>query len=320
MVCSNGAQVQHALRALRDTGGLSKLFHASRKPAMGTVISTDGTIIAYDRAGSGPPLILVDGALCSRSFGPSKKLQRHLADHFTVLRYDRRGRGESSNAPIYGIELEIADLDALIADAGGSAFVLGLSSGAALALHALTRGAAISKLAMYEPPYLASESGSESARGKTDHHLQLTRLIAADRRADAVKYFLRDMVGMPGAAIFVMSLMMPIWSKMTALAHTLPYDAAIMGDFSVPRPLAAAVDVPTLVMAGEKTDARIRKAAQALAQGMPNAQHRVFEGQTHNIDAKAVAAAAAEFFLREPSQGRGQAQAPVEPAVLKAGA
>ena len=109
---------------------------------MNTVRSKDGTLIAFDRAGSGPPLILVDGALCYRASGPMKPLSALLSPQFTVFTYDRRGRGESGDRPPYAIEREVEDLDALIAEAGGSAFVYGTSSGAALSIEAARRGLA----------------------------------------------------------------------------------------------------------------------------------------------------------------------------------
>src|ERR1700752_2671894 len=118
--------------------------------AQNTVTSKDGTMIAYSQVGQGPTLILVDGALCYRQFGPSQDLAAKLASHFTVITYDRRGRGESGDTRPYAVEREVEDLDALIQAAGGSAFVVGISSGAALALEAANRGLAITKLALYE--------------------------------------------------------------------------------------------------------------------------------------------------------------------------
>ena len=151
---------------------------------MGTVRSADGTTITYDRAGSGPPLILVDGALCSRSFGPTAKLAARLATDFTVINYDRRGRGESTDTAPYEIARELDDLDALITEAGGSAYVFGASSGAALALDAAARNSGITKLALYEPPFVVDDSYPPMAEGFL---ATLQALIAADRRGDGPK-------------------------------------------------------------------------------------------------------------------------------------
>ena len=195
---------------------------------MSKVLSKDGTAIAFDKLGSGEPVILVDGALCSRSFGPLPKLAPLLAPHITVFHYDRRGRNESGDTPPYAVEREVEDIEALIAQAGGSACVFGISSGAALALAAAARGANIKKLALYEPPFVAVSSARTVP---SDSAAQLSRLIALGRRGDAVKFFLVDMVGMPAIFAYIMRVL-PDWPKLKGVAHTLPYDAAVLGDFS----------------------------------------------------------------------------------------
>lgn len=259
---------------------------------MNKVQSADGTAIAYDRTGSGPAVILVDGALCRRAFGPMQPLAALLAPRFTVFTYDRRGRGDSGDASVYSSAREVEDLVALIEAAGGSACVFGASSGAALALHAAASGAPIAKLAMYEPPFVAEgASGSEA-----DHVAHLKQLLASGRRGAAVKYFMKDMVRVPGPVLMVMQLMLPVWSKLKAVAHTLPYDATIMGKWAVPREIAARVKVPSLVMHGGKTDERLARAAAALAAALPGAEHRVLEGQRHDVAARVLAPVLVEFF------------------------
>ena len=262
---------------------------------MSTVTSRDGTRIAFERMGSGPSLILVDGALCSRAFGPMPKLAPLLAKTFRVYFYDRRGRGESADTRPYSKEREVEDLDALIGEAGGSAFVLGLSSGASLALEAAASGLAIEKLAVYEPPYMVRPADS-ARHASADHQGQLERLIAAGARGDAVKYFMRDMVGVPAFFVFLMRFMPGVWSKLEAAASTLPYDAAIMGNFSLPTQRLAAVRAPTLVMGGGKSEARLRAAVQAAAKAVPNAQLRTLKGQTHNVSPEALTPVVTEFF------------------------
>jgi pimeloyl-ACP methyl ester carboxylesterase len=259
---------------------------------MQKVISKDGAEIAFDKTGQGPAVILVDGALCYRSFGPMPKLAPLLAPNFTVYFYDRRGRGDSDNKKPYAVEREIEDLEALIKEAGGSAFVLGLSSGAALALHAAARGLNIKKLAIYEPPFMVAENGH---RPPADHEAQLNNLIAADRRGEAVSFFMTKMVGAPAIFAFIMRLL-PLWSKLKAVAHTLPHDAAIMGDFSLPTKLVASVTVPTLVMGGGKSPANLRHAVEAVADALPGAKRRILEGQTHNVSLKVLAPVLKEFF------------------------
>jgi len=252
------------------------------------VISRDGTAIAYQRSGQGPALVLVDGALCSRGFGPMEKIAPQFESSFTVYRYDRRGRGESGDTAPYARPREVEDLAALIKEAGGSAFVLGLSSGGALALEAAAAGLAIKKVIAYEPPYVGS--------GGADFEGELKRRLAAGDRGGALKYFLRDMVGVPAPIVLLTRLMFRTWGKLKAVAHTLPYDAAVMSGFEVPTARLSSIRIPTLAMSGSKTTDRLKKAALAVADAVPGAQHRELAGQTHMVNPAVLAPAAKEFF------------------------
>ena len=263
---------------------------------METAISRDGTPIAYSRVGRGPSLILVDGALCYRASGPSGPLAAQLADRFTVFTYDRRGRGESGNttAPD-SVGREVEDLGAVITAAGGSAVVYGVSSGAALALEAAHRGLPITRLALYEPPFIV-----DSSREPIPHDFlaRLNTALEQRRRGDVVKMFMK-LVQVPAVFIVLMRFM-PAWSKLTAVAHTLPYDLAFVKDYQVGTPLPRSrwtgATAPTLVMDGGKSPAWLQNAAQALAQVLPNATHRTLPGQTHMINAKAHVSPLVEFF------------------------
>ena len=263
---------------------------------MSRAMSKDGTVIAYEASGTGPALIVVDGALCSRGFGPSPKLAPLLARHFTVYIYDRRGRGESTDTLPYAPEREIEDLAALVAAAGGSASLLGLSSGGALALAAAADGLPIDRVVAYEPPYVDDDGQRDATRFEG----QLKRLVAAGDRGGAVKYFMRDMVGAPGFLVVMMRLMPWIWRKLQAVAHTLPYDAAVMSGFRIPRDRFARVRTPVLVMNGTKTDERLKNAARALASTIPGARHRELAGQTHNVSPGVLAPAVVEFLTVVP--------------------
>jgi pimeloyl-ACP methyl ester carboxylesterase len=256
------------------------------------VISRDGTAIAYERSGAGPALILVDGAFCSRAFGPSPKLARLLAERFTVYTYDRRGRGQSGDTQPYAKEREIEDLAALIEQAGGTAFLVGLSSGGALALEAAASGLSVTKVVAFEPPYVYEGT----PRGGPEHAQNLEALLAAGDRAGAVTYFMRTMVGAPAPVVLVMRSMPWVWRKLKAVAHTLPYDAAIMGEYKVPKARLAAIKIPALAVYGSKTDARLQTATRAVAEAIPRAQHLSLPGQTHNVKPAALAPAVAEFF------------------------
>ena len=254
--------------------------------------SRDGTRIAYDRSGSGPALILVDGALCGRAFGPSAKLARELAANFTVYRYDRRGRGESGDTQPYDGSREVEDLGALIEAAGGSAVLLGLSSGGALALDAAASGLGVTAVIAYEPPYVQERDGGSGAA----HEAVLRRLLASGDRGGAVTYFMKDMVGAPAFVPVMMRLFFWVWPKLVAVAHTLPYDAAVMTGFRVPRARFAAITTPVLVLNGSKTDTRLKAAVRVIAQTIPHAQQAELAGQTHNVNARVLAVAVRGFL------------------------
>jgi len=271
---------------------------------MPTVTSKDGTAIAYDRSGEGPAVILVDGALCFRKFGPMESLATLLAPHFTVFTYDRRGRGESGDTKPFAVEREVEDIDALINAAGGSAALYGISSGAFLALQAASRLTnRITKLAIYEPPCSMTEERIQQFK---EYRTHLDELIAAGQRGDAVMLFMRLVGGNiadegspapenPGAQLRET----PVWPIFEAVAPTLAYDAAAMGESSIPTEQAAAARMPMLALAGGDSPAWLQQAAQAVAEAAPNARHGILAGQTHEVAAEAIAPVLIEFFTAQ---------------------
>ena len=265
---------------------------------MNTVTSKDGTRIAFDQRGSGPPLVLVDGALCSRKFGPMASLAELLAPRFTVFNYDRRGRGDSGDTPPYSVERETEDLAALVETAGGAPFLYGSSSGAALVMRAAAGGVRARKLVLHEPPYALDDSASPLLGS---YRARIGELLAADRRGDAVALFMK-VVGVPAFGVFMMRLMPNIWPKMKAVARTLPYDFAQLGD-TPGKPLSrelrdvmAAVSAPTLLVLGGKSPDWMRRAVETVASAIPGAKQRTVPGQNHAIAAKAIAPVLVEFF------------------------
>ncbi len=263
---------------------------------MNTVTSKDGTQIAYSKQGSGPAVILVDGALCYRNFGPMPGLAEQLAPHLTVYTYDRRGRGESSNSKPYAVEREVEDLDALIQAAGGSAYVYGISSGACLALEAAIRlGDKIKKLALYEAIY---DSLPGAAQAWKDYRTKLESFIAANRRSDAAALFMQ-FVGTPAEQIDGMR-QMPMWSMFEAVAPTLAYDAAVVGDDrAAPLNRATNVKASTLLMDGGANLVYMpfmHASATSLAQVIPQARQHTLEGQTHDVKTEVLAPVLVEFF------------------------
>lgn len=263
---------------------------------MSILHSKDGTAIAYEKKGKGLPLILVDGALCTRKSGPNGPLAELMQQHFTVYFYDRRGRGESGDAKQYRIEREIEDISALIEVAGGSAYVYGISSGAALALEAANQLSSIKKLAIYEAPFIVDHS---RAPIPSDYMEQLQGLLATDRHGAAVKHFMRKGVGLPAAIVAMMPLM-PAWKHLKAAARTLPYDTLLTLDYQRGKAMTSnpwpSVTIPTLVAVGGKSPGWTRNAMQSLANVLPNAKLQTLEGQTHIIKAAALAPVLKEYF------------------------
>lgn len=268
---------------------------------MKSVQSRDGTRIAFDQSGQGPALILVAPAFATRADQAS--LAAALAPSFTVFVYDRRGRGDSGDTAPYAVEREVEDLDAVIEAAGGSAFVFGHSSGAVLALDAARMlTSKITKLALYEPPFIIDASRQPMPEEFAAH---LTELVAAGRRGDAVAYW-QTQLGIPAEVIAQMR-QSPMWPGLEAVAPTLPYDATIMHGLQAGDPAAlrqwASVTVPTLVMDGTVMMGRadlhafMRHGADALADVLPHAQRRILDGQDHGPADEVLAAALTEYFL-----------------------
>jgi pimeloyl-ACP methyl ester carboxylesterase len=263
---------------------------------MNTTTSKDGTTIAYDRNGDGPALVLVDGALCSRAQGPMPDLAKELAKDYTVYNYDRRGRGDSGDSDVYEVEREIEDLAAVIEAAGGTAYVYGTSSGAALVLRAAAAGLPIRKLVVFEAPFVVDDSRKPIPRTWA---ADLRALTDAGKRGEAIKYFMTKGIGLPAIMVTMMKLM-PAWKGMKAVAHTLPYDAEVVGENAFGQPLDtsqwAGITAPALVVAGGKSPQSMRTAVKATADAVPGAEHLVIPGQMHIIKATAIAPVISEFF------------------------
>ena len=257
---------------------------------MPTVTSRDGTSIFYDRLGDGPPVVLVTGGSVDRSSNAG--LAAELAGRgFTAYNYDRRGRGPSGDTPPYAIEREIEDIAAVIEVAGGRAHLYGSSSGAGLAMHAAAAGLPVARLALWEPPY--SVGGRPDLPDDTASVYR--ELVDAGRRGDAVEYFMAKVVGLPPEFV-ANARQAPWWAQQEALAHTLAYDATIMGDYTLPTVIARAITVPTLIVDGGASFGFLGETADALAKLIPGAQRATLEGQEHNVDPAALAPVLTRFF------------------------
>ena len=261
------------------------------------VRSRDGTPIAYDAVGDGPALILVGGAFSYRRWKGWLQLVELLAPRFRVLNYDRRGRGDSGDTTPYAVEREIEDLEALVGAAGGSADVFGMSSGGVLALRAAAAGVRFRRAVVYQPPFTVDSAGHLPP---PDLGRRLDELVASGERSAAVSHFMREGMGAPRSLVAFLRVARPIWRNLEAVAHTLPYDYALMDGTVHGRPLAAepwgSVAIPTLVLDGGKSPASLRRAADALAERLPDARRRTIEGQSHNLSMKALAPLLEEFL------------------------
>lgn len=243
------------------------------------VASADGTPIAYDSMGDGPPVILIGGAFNDRTTVAA--LAATLAPRVTAIVYDRRGRGDSGdNADAFEVEREIEDLAALIAAGGGRASLFGHSSGGVLALEAAVQGLPVERLAVYETPFVVGGLRPLPAEGTAE---RIRALIAEEHRDDAVRLFLTQQVAVPAEMVDGMRAS-PAWPFLVGLAHTLPYDVALCGPaLAPPTDRLAKIDVPTLVMVGGASAAWFAAAGQAVADAIPGATYLTVDGQDHSV-------------------------------------
>lgn len=256
---------------------------------MEKITSADGTAIAYDRLGHGPAVVLVCGGSVDRM--SNAPLAALLAEDYTVYNYDRRGRGDSGDGASYAIEREFEDLDAIYAAVGGPAHLYGTSSGAALALLATAAGRPVNKLALWEPPYILEGTRK---RPPADTASIYRAFVAEGRRDKAAEYFMAEVVGLPPEFV-AMAKESPWWPAQEAIAHTLAYDATIMGDYSIPAE-AGSVTVPTRVFTGGASDEWMKLGNQAAVDAIPQASGQVVPDQQHNVDPAALAPYLKEFF------------------------
>jgi pimeloyl-ACP methyl ester carboxylesterase len=262
-----------------------RLFSTGGAPAGAiekSVTSKDGTSIGFEQTGSGPVLVLVSAALADRD--GARPLARQLSSSFTVINYDRRGRGKSANTEPYAVEREVEDLVALVNSTGGPVFLFGSSSGAVLALDAANRlGPMVTKLFLYEPPFIV-----DSSRPPIPDTLvqEIQASISANDRNKAVALFFGKGLGIPTPGIIFMRWMLPAWSDMTKIAHTAPYDLMLLAGTQSGQPLPAnrwsQVSAAALVAVGSKSEPFFHSGAKALVGRLASAQYRSLVGLDHS--------------------------------------
>jgi pimeloyl-ACP methyl ester carboxylesterase len=256
---------------------------------METTKSADGTVIAYDQAGTGPVLIVSVGAFCTRrTFAASDDLNRQ----FTVVRYDRRGRGDSGDTEPFAPEREYEDLAAVAAATGsGPPFVFGHSSGAAIALRAAAAGLTFAAIVAYEAPFVNDDAPPPG----TDPAPRIRQLVAAGRDREAVKFWMTDVVHAPEQVTAGLDSA-PWVTALEPLARTLPYDLAVSGD-GVPAAELARITAPVLVIGGGNSPAWFRRSVAEQAATVPGAQLMMLDGYDHNAPPEVIAPILAGFFL-----------------------
>lgn len=266
---------------------------------METVTSKDGTTIAFDTFGKGNPLILVTGALGKRPPKEENQLAKLLSEHFTVIEYDRRGRGDSTDTQPYAVEREIEDIDTLIDHVGGSAYLYGMSSGAILALETTQKlSSKVTKLALYEPPFIVDDSRPPLPE---NYVKDLYQANVEEDREKAILIFFKQALLIPDEYIEPMR-QSPMWDDMKSVAHTLAYDGVIVQDHlrgeKWSDDMWSNVTMPTCVICGEHTEEFMFKSGQILADDLANSQFKSLAGQSHNVDATVLAPTLIEFFTQ----------------------
>jgi pimeloyl-ACP methyl ester carboxylesterase len=264
---------------------------------MPTIISADGTPISYTALGSGPTVLYIGGAIMHRAIDDcGSGMAATLSSHYTVLTYDRRGRGDSGDTQPYAVQREVEDITALITEFGDTAMVFGESSGGVLALEAVLAGAPISRLALYEPPFIVDSTRDPMPPDLPD---RLAALVAAGRRDEVLELFMTVAAGLPAAAVEE-ARSSPMWSVLDSVAHTIAYDGRVMGVTQSGNPVAlqrfARVMVPTLALAGGTSPDHQRNAVRQLTAVLPNARSQVVSGQGHQFDPTVIAPLVARFF------------------------
>ncbi|MEO6013251.1 MAG: alpha/beta hydrolase [Devosia sp.] len=263
---------------------------------MAFATSKDGTRIGYSVVGTGQVIVLVDGALCWRASGPAGPLAEELKDRFTVYTYDRRGRGESGDTKPYAIEREVEDLEAVIDAAGGSAAVYAISSGVPLALATANASSKVTKMVLYEAPIFADKTRKPV---NPNYSQVMSDLIASGDNAGAVKHFMKNGVGVPGFAVFMMQIM-GVMKKLAPVGPTLAYDTALVTPHWTyappPKDIWSNVTIPVLAIGGGKSDDWMQNAQRAIAANLSNATHKTLDGQNHMVAASAIAPMIKEFL------------------------
>ncbi|MGW6195495.1 alpha/beta fold hydrolase [Kribbella sp. NPDC055110] len=255
---------------------------------MEKVVSKDGTELAYDTYGSGPVLVLVAGGFTDRSRYVEDAVA--LSAAFTVVNYDRRGRGDSGDTLPYAVEREWEDLDA-VRSATGARFACAYSSGSMVLLQAALP---FEKQAVMEPPFRV-----DGAPPAPERYLErLQEFVAAGNPGGAAELFMVEAVGQPKEVVEQIR-QTPMWAGLEAIAHTLVYDALQLGDSAVPVELLASVDVPTLGLYSNASPEWLRRSVQETVAALPQGTVEGHDGTFHTLPPETLARVLSGYFLNE---------------------
>lgn len=255
------------------------------------VISRDGTAIAFEKKGSGPPLIFITGAICHRKFQPIIDDTKILSKAFTVYNYDRRGRGDSGDTETYSVQSEVEDIEALIDSAGGSAYIYGHSSGAILAMEtALKIPSKIKKIYIYDPPYVSNEKEYQEYQTTKE---KIKTFLVEGKNSKAISEFLVS-IGMPKIFTFFLPLT-PGWKRTVQLAPTLLYDITLTENQAPVKKLAE-IKVPICIAYGEESPNELKIVSNLLNQTIQSSELQSFPKQDHMVDTKILLPKMIQYF------------------------
>ncbi|WP_439693015.1 alpha/beta fold hydrolase [Curtobacterium sp. SP.BCo] len=265
-----------------------------------TVVSADGTVIAVSDAGTGPALVVVGGAFDHHGTPFVTALSAELRDRYRVVTYDRRGRGASGDTEPWTIEREVEDLAAVVASIGAPTAALGLCVGAGVVLRGLAAGIPIDAAVLWEPPYRATVDPHADDVVFAD---ALDEHVEAGRRAQAVRAFLTQVLGVPMGQVTALRLKGALWRSLVVDAHVLSRDVRVLNGLAIPERTAAAVGVPVLVGAGGEGLEWMRQAARAVVEAVPGSEYTEVPGQGHVPEPRAVGVVLDRFLARTASRG-----------------
>lgn len=249
--------------------------HVTRNE-METVASADGTPIAVERTGSGPPLVLVHGGVCDHRFWDLSDIRSAFTEQYTTYAMDCRGVGKSGDAAEYELEREFEDVAAVVDSIDGPVTLLGHSSGALLSLEAALRTDNLHELILYEPPIPVGDHELYSEETLDE----MKRLLDAGENEQMLVLFLREIAQSTPEEIDAQRSA-PDWQDLVDAAHVWPRSVQAVGEYEFDAARFANLATPTLLLSGSESPPFLRDATEVVDNALPNSQLVTFEGHAH---------------------------------------